>query len=232
MIMMFPEFWASDMTFGLNKERRQLVTICGIDGNSNSFTGLRVWMPSKQRIAYQWALDNALPILIGETTTIRNQMTASDDKLALVDAIKLAINSPEGSLCNSKFCKDYYHLVTKQWTAIVKTTMIKDIDNCSDISDFIGRWIKSWFSYVNDENEFKVSYRNLQNFMINYLPVRANAFHELVKNLIHAVVDSITDVGRHFFVIEPRWDLLVAQLLKVPILELKLVILLQNQQYL
>ena len=159
LMLMFPEFWATDMTFGLNKERRQIVTICGIDGNNNSFTGLRVWMPSKQRIAYQWAIDNALPILIGETTTKRNQMIASDDELALVDAIKLAINSPDGSLRNSKFRKDYYHLVTKQWIAIVKTTKIKDIANCSDISDFIGQWIKSWFSYVNDENEFKLSYQ-------------------------------------------------------------------------
>ena len=35
--------------------------------------------------------------------------------------------------------------------------------------------------------------------MVNYLPVRANAFHELVKNLINTVVVSITDVGRYFF---------------------------------
>ena len=114
-------------------------------------------MPSKQRIAYQWALDNVLSILIGETTSLRNQMIASDDELALVDAIKLAINSPDGSLRNSKFCKDYYHLVTKQWIAIVKTTRIKDIANCSDISDFIGQWIKSWFNYVNDEDELMPS---------------------------------------------------------------------------
>ena len=131
-------------------------------------------MTSKQRIAYQWVLDNALPILIGETTTLCNQIIASDDELALVDAIKLDINSLEESLRNSKFRKDYYHLVTKQWTDIVKTTKIKDIDNCSDISDFIGHWIKSWFSYMNDENEFKVLYQNLKDFMINYLHVRAN----------------------------------------------------------
>ena len=67
-------------------------------------------MPSKQQIAYQWALDNARSILIGEITTLHNQMIASDDELALVDAIKLAINSPEGSLHNSKFRKDYYNL--------------------------------------------------------------------------------------------------------------------------
>jgi hypothetical protein len=50
MMLMFPEVWAVDMTFGLNLERRQLVTICGVDGNCNSFTGLRVWMPSTHRV--------------------------------------------------------------------------------------------------------------------------------------------------------------------------------------
>ena len=63
-MLMFPEFWATDMTFGLNIERRQLLTVAGVDGNCKSFTGLRVWMPSKQRVAYQWALSTALPVLI------------------------------------------------------------------------------------------------------------------------------------------------------------------------
>ena len=73
-MLMFPEFWATDMTFGLNIERRQLLTVAGVDGNCKSFTGLRVWMPSKQRVAYQWALSTALPVLVGETTCLRNKV--------------------------------------------------------------------------------------------------------------------------------------------------------------
>jgi hypothetical protein len=87
-MLMFPEFWATDMTFGLNIECRQLLTVAGVDGNCKSFTGLRVWMPSKQRVAYQWALSTALPVLVGETTCLlRNKVIASEDEAALVQAI-------------------------------------------------------------------------------------------------------------------------------------------------
>ena len=63
-MLMFPEFWATDMTFGLDIKRRQLLTVAGVDGNCKRFTGLRVWMPSKQMVAYQWALSTALSVLI------------------------------------------------------------------------------------------------------------------------------------------------------------------------
>ena len=196
---MFPEVWAVDMTFGLNLERRQLVTICGVDGNCNSYTGLRVWMPSKQRVAYQWTVDTALPVLIGETTTLRNQMIASDDEAALVDAIKLAVDSPDGSLRNSKFRKDYFHLVSKKWIAILALTKIKDTSDSAYVADTIGSWIKSWFSYVNNDKEFEVSYKQLQTYMMKYLSANEKVFYEAVKDLINTVIASKKDVGRQYF---------------------------------
>ena len=65
-MIMFPEYLGVDMTFGLNREKRNLLTFVGIDGNNQSFTGCRCWMPSKQTVAYQWAVDVALPILMGK----------------------------------------------------------------------------------------------------------------------------------------------------------------------
>ena len=67
-LVMFPEFISVDMTFGLNKERRNLLTFVGIDGHNRSFTGCRCWMPSKQTVAYRWAIDVALPILLGKNS--------------------------------------------------------------------------------------------------------------------------------------------------------------------
>ena len=32
-ISLFPEFLSVDVTFGVNKERRNLLRVCGIDGN-------------------------------------------------------------------------------------------------------------------------------------------------------------------------------------------------------
>ena len=65
-MLLFPEFLAIDMTFGLNKERRNLLTFVGVDGHNRTFTGCRCWMPSKQTVAYRWAIDVALPLLIGK----------------------------------------------------------------------------------------------------------------------------------------------------------------------
>ena len=65
-MLMFPEFIAVDMTFGLNREKRNLLTFVGIDGDNRSFNGCRYWMPSKQTVAYRWAINVALPSLIGK----------------------------------------------------------------------------------------------------------------------------------------------------------------------
>ena len=81
-MIMFPEFLGTDMTFGLNKERRNLVTFVGVDGLNQSFIGCRCWMPSKQTISYQWAVDIALPMLIGKSTSMRNRIICSDKEKA------------------------------------------------------------------------------------------------------------------------------------------------------
>ena len=64
--VMFPEYLAMDMTFGLNKERRNLVTFVGMDGQNKAFTALRCWMPSKKYVAYDWAVRKAFPTLMGQ----------------------------------------------------------------------------------------------------------------------------------------------------------------------
>ena len=98
-----------------------------------------------------------------------------------------------------KFRKDYFHLVSKKWIAILTLTKIMDIGNCAYVAGTIGLWIKSWFSNVNNDKEFEISYKAPQNYMIKYLPSKAKVFYEAVKVLIKTVIASIKDVGRQFF---------------------------------
>ena len=63
--LMFPEFISVDMTFGVNKQRRNLVTCVGVDGNHKIFTGFCSWMPSNQHFAYDWVISCALPTCKG-----------------------------------------------------------------------------------------------------------------------------------------------------------------------
>ena len=60
-IRMFPEFLCGDMTFGVNRQKRNLYVFTGIDGHNKLFTGFRCWMPSKQKEAYLWAINVAMP---------------------------------------------------------------------------------------------------------------------------------------------------------------------------
>ena len=111
-IQMFPEFLAGDMTFGLNRQKRNLYVITGIDGHNKIFTGFRCWMPSKQKAAYTWVLKIAFPQLVGIHTTSRIHCLASDDEPAMVDAINDAINSPDSSsMSKVKHRLDYDHFL-------------------------------------------------------------------------------------------------------------------------
>ena len=112
---MFPEFLAGDMTFGLNRQKRNLYVITGIDGHNKIFTAFRCWMPSKQKAAYTWVLKIAFPQLVGIHTTSRIHCLASDDEPAMVDAINDAINSPDSSMSKVKHRLDYYHLFVQKW---------------------------------------------------------------------------------------------------------------------
>ena len=45
---MFPEFLGVDLTFEVNKEKRELLITAGIDGYKKVFTAFRRFMSSKQ----------------------------------------------------------------------------------------------------------------------------------------------------------------------------------------
>ena len=60
----FPEFWASDTTFGVTKEQRNLYLVAGIDDNNKVFTMFQYSMPTKEARVYNWALRIAFKNLI------------------------------------------------------------------------------------------------------------------------------------------------------------------------
>ena len=197
-IVMFPEYLCTDMTFGLNKERRNLVTFVGVDGHNRAFTGFRCWMPSKQSVAYQWAIGTALPILLGKKVTLANRIICSDSEKALVDAVMTSINAPNGPLKNSKFRNDYYHLVVQPLNKIVGTVFQKST-TFHEVAGTVRHWMKSWFDYVLTEAEFAYSHNKL---CYSYLPNNQGCgglFVQQVQSLVKDVVKQISVVGNHHF---------------------------------
>jgi hypothetical protein len=45
---MFLEFVATDLTFGVKRLKHPLLLISGVDGDNQTFTGFRCFMPARQ----------------------------------------------------------------------------------------------------------------------------------------------------------------------------------------
>jgi len=86
-LSMFPEFIAADLTFGVNRQKRSLFVVSGVDGNNKRLTGFRAFMPAKTKQAYLWSLHVALPFLIGQSSVDLILCISTDDEKALLQAI-------------------------------------------------------------------------------------------------------------------------------------------------
>jgi hypothetical protein len=90
LIMMHPEFLASDTTFGTNKQKKELFTVAGLDGNNRGFNGARAFIPSAAHWVFYYLFRFCLPIFWGTDVTqrVRLNMTdgASQEYLAFINS--------------------------------------------------------------------------------------------------------------------------------------------------
>ena len=119
-ISLFPEFLSIDVTFGVNKERRNLLRVCGIDGNFKVFTAFNCFMPSKQFRAYDWVCRVAFPKLVGIETLKFNSLITSDQESPLYTGIRNLMGtsdviSKSFPLARSRHRFDMYHIFIKEW---------------------------------------------------------------------------------------------------------------------
>ena len=122
-LRMFPEYIAIDGTFEMNRQKRALLTACGLDGEKKTFIGFRFFMPSEQRRVYSWEIGKAMPFLVGESMKF-NQVLSCDMEQALVDAIIESISEPHSLLSNSKLRLDFYDMFQQKWAEHVSIHQI------------------------------------------------------------------------------------------------------------
>jgi hypothetical protein len=79
----FPEMLGVDVTFGINKERRDFFLAPGMNRNKKSFTAFRCLIPSKQQQVYTWIINEAMTYLLIPTTLKFNSCISTDQELAL-----------------------------------------------------------------------------------------------------------------------------------------------------
>jgi hypothetical protein len=91
LIMMHPEFMACDTTFGTNKQKKELFTIAGLDGNNKGFNGARAFIPSAATWVFYYLFRHCLPMFWGDDVTrrVRLNMTdgATQEYLAFLNAL-------------------------------------------------------------------------------------------------------------------------------------------------
>ena len=119
-ISLFPDFLSVDVTFGVNKERRNLLRVCGIDGNYKVFTAFNCFLPSKQFRAYDWVRRVEFPKLVGMETLKFNSLITSDQESPLYSGIRNLMGTNDVitksfPLARLRHRFDMYHIFIKEW---------------------------------------------------------------------------------------------------------------------
>ena len=137
----------------------------------------------------------------------------SDNEAALVDAFTFTIFSPTGCFKNSSYQTDFHHLATKPWKKIIGSC--KDDDSHSHFSSYsniVYFWIRSWFVYIETEDQYKKSYKNFDLFFIKFRNVfgsmlighikKSRATYLAKLNMLDIITLSIR---QHLILLKAQW---------------------------
>ena len=151
-IEMNPYFIAGDMTFGVNRLKRNVYILNGIDCNNEIFAALHCFMPSKQSIAYRWVFKNAMPYLFGKEVCNRIQCIATDQEEAEYKPIH-SLNTID-CYKNIHHRFDMYHILLKPWMEFVDIKADRENPMCKELLERLLNTLRQVFTYVETEDEF------------------------------------------------------------------------------
>ena len=202
-----PEFLAVDITFGVNRERRDLLLVAGIDGKKRVFTSFRCFIPSKQQHAYTWIMNEAFSHIISSETLRYNQCITCDQELSLNNSITSAVYSSKLSLSNSKMRLDCYHFFKKPWieNVVMKARNSSESKKCLRI---MSNWILSWFCYTETQNEFNISFKLFKEYMNNCVNTVGDVASEEISILIDKIHGKQEYLMNHHFIDVCTFDFL------------------------
>ena len=146
---MNPFYLCGDLTFGVNKEQRNIYIIGGIDGDKSMFSALHCFMPSKQAKAYHWVFNTAAKYLLTPGILAQNHAFSTDQEKAMHDALRLQMNRPLLPFSHHRF--DMYHIFTQHWKNNVEF-LVKGT-KCHAILKKLHNLIKQFFSYCESKLE-------------------------------------------------------------------------------
>ena len=202
---MFPEFFAADITYGVNKEKRDLFLVVGIDGNNKVFSAFRCFIPSKQQHSYTWIVDEAMPHLLSSRVLKFNNCISTDQEMALNKSIETAIDSNKAAFSNSNLRLDCFHFFTLPWLSEVHKHC-KKTDNANEVLQVLYKWIMTWFRNLESQNEFDISYH----YFIKYLEGKYTLLGDPCLFEINKIVKNIVSKKKmllnHYFLEVTTFD--------------------------
>ena len=184
----FPEVFMFDVTFGTNAEKRPLGIGGAFDGDMNTFTPLRVFMPSQCAWVFNWIFGQAMPALFGADLLDRIQLFLTDGDRLMYGAFDkckrdLYRNAHHG-LC-------MYHLVVqginrnkskmKGWDTVSVRNMVETF------KQFLFSWMR--VGEIESEEEYRKSKQCLETWLTRLKDTHAN---EAVRHNVGVLSDFLT----------------------------------------
>ena len=204
---MFPEMIGRDVTFGVCKERRDLLIAGGIDGNKEAFTAFRCFIPSKLEQTYTWIINEAMSFLLTSKTLKFNSCISTDQEFCLNSSIVTSISSTHTSFQHSKLRLDCYHFYRKVWNQKV-VPFVGDHIKSKLILMKIDQWIMSWFKLTETQQEFDVSLIYFKKYLETTTQFIGHYCHETISNLLTKMVNKQKLLFHHHFLTTTNFDFL------------------------
>ena len=146
----FPEVFMFDVTFGTNNEKRPLGIGGAFDGDMNTFTPLRVFMPSQCAWVFNWIFGDAMPALFGADLLARVQFFLTDGDRVMYGAF---------DNCQRKFYPKarhglcMYHLVVQGINRLKTQMKGWDTANVRNMVETFKQFLFSWMRVGEIESE-------------------------------------------------------------------------------
>ena len=200
-----PQFLACDVTFGVNRERRELFLVAGSDGRNRTFTAFRCFIPSKQEQAYSWILNEGLTHILSSDTLKFNQCISCDQEIALISGINNAINSNKVAFSNSKMRLDCFHFFNKVWMekVVLKSRDSNESKSCLKV---LKDWIRSWFNYIESEEEFCISLKRFMSYFESKQSIIGDVASDECVKLISNIKSKKHHLLHYFFLDVATFD--------------------------
>ena len=194
----FPEMIGMDVTFGVCKERRDLLLAGGIDGNKKAFTAFRCFIPSKQEQTYTWIINEAMSYLLTPKILRYNSCLSTDQEFSLNSSIVTSISSTHTSFQHSKLRLNCYHFYRKVWNQKTVPHVGYHLESRMILLN-LDHWIMSWFKTLETQQEFDISLIYFKNYLETTTMCIGQFGHETISNIVTKMVGKQKSLFHHHF---------------------------------